>query len=175
MNRRTPSSRSTPSGFDTSANTSTISGPVLGFVPDTFEVLDHHDILEVLARSKTISTRGFGLVSRDCRCLAVVLLNAALKCSAIITINDVPDVFDDEAIAAIGDLLVNLPGEVSAIALAICSPSDPPAESDHVERLSTLCAPLSEVGIELRDIVECYPSGFSSLRADLIEHEAQRW
>ncbi len=145
------------------------------FIPGMFEVLDHDDIIEVLARSKIISAPSNRLIDRRGKCLAIVLLDTALICSAVVSVDDVPEAFDDDTIAAVAQLLAKLPSEISAIAFAICSPSDPPVDSNDVERLATLCEPLAALGVEVRDIVECYPSGFSSLRADLIEHEAQRW
>jgi hypothetical protein len=175
MNRRTPCIRSVSGRSDALSDLLAVPGLDGRFTPGTFEVLDHHDIIEMLTRSKIISTQSFNLIDRISRCLAIVLLDAALVCTAVVTVNDVPDVFDDDVIATLSDVLKKLPAEISAIAFAICSPSDPSDDCDDVERLSTLCAPLRDAGIELRDIVECYPSGFSSLRADLIELEAERW
>jgi hypothetical protein len=165
MNRRSPCRRMPSFGVV----------PNPGFVPGSIEVLDQDDVIEVLVRSRILSAHTYDVVRHDARQLALLLLDERLVCLAVITVDGIPDPLEEGVIEAVARIFDDRPPEVEAIVLVMCSPTDPAADCDDVEYLCQLCEPLAAVGIELRDVMECYPSGFSSLRADLVEHEARRW
>jgi hypothetical protein len=142
----------------------------------TFAVLDHEDAIEVLIRSDIIAERPFRLNGGRNRCLTAILLDVQLDCRAVLAVGDFPAEIDDEVVASLSNLLAELPGHLSSVVLVICSATDPSDDRSHtsdglpeeVWRLASLCGPLDAVGIELRDVIECFPSGWTSLRSDLI-------
>lgn len=163
-----PHQRSTSSGSGQTIRSSIRGG--------TFAVLDHEDAIEVLIRSDIIAEKPFRLSGNRSRCLAAILLDVQLNCRAVIAIGDLPLEIDDDVVASLNNVLAELPGYLSGVVLIICSATDPSDDRNHtsdglpeeVWRLASLCGPLDAVGIELRDVIECFPSGWTSLRSDLI-------
>ncbi len=135
-----------------------------------FHVLDHEDAIEMLIRSDVFADDPYTYIRKpgkhSDRCLVAILLDVELVGRAVLIIDDVPNPLTHETIASLQGVLTELPGHISAVVVALCEANDPPVDHlDEVQLLSELIDPLDAVGIELRDIIHCFPSGFSSLRA----------
>ncbi len=137
------------------------------------EVLDHLDALDVLVQTHLISAQTYRILNRTTPCLVVLLLDDALSCIATVVVDNIPYQADDAVVGSLTRTLGQLPPTVHAVVLAVCWPDDPGERNSYIGTLSQLAAPLSGHGIDLRDIIECSPSGFTSLRADLTEWWAE--
>lgn len=137
---------------------------------DAVEVLDHLDAIDVLVKAHLLSAHTYRLLHRARPCLAILLLDSCLSCLATVIVDNIPHQPDDDSVVkALAGTLGQVPPSVHGVVLVMCWPEDPDERRRTVAMLSELGAPLEAFGIELRDIIECFPSGFTSLRADLTE------